>query len=293
MFLGYNVLSVGILTDSLPVRQAYNFLEIDGNIAGLTIDALHVQNIEVSDADILAVDSEETWGVNTILLAGFENTLEAGTLITSIPYSLTAYKIRRREVGSSLNPLLTTVTDPTQSTFADYTANNNTAFVYTVAPYFTDGVESIEGRGLSTGEEGVSLSFAGWILSSGIEATPTTSYTFTMENDSDEIKVVSDYKKYDTYNTYPTFRWGNRLYKESALKTIPYNYITLTGQYEITVALMEAIKAFINDKNVKVLRTPSGETLYVCTYDFSYKYMDKIAEQPFEIKFSFTEVSSA
>ena len=319
MFLSGSFFGEGFFSNSPQTRQEYNDIFLTGGNASCVIDAMHVLDYEMTDDDIklqdlvestnLVLDStvdflmnqtefssnygnEPSYGENTILYTGFNETLECGSLVTTIDYPLTAYKIRRKEVGDSLNPLLTTITDITKNTFVDYTCPNNKLVVYTVTPYFSSGLENIEGRGLSSDEGGIKLSFGGWILSSGIEATPTISYTFSMENESDEIKVVTDYKKYDTYNTYPTFRWGNRIYKEGALKTIPYNYITLTGQYEITVDLMEAIKTFVNDKNVKILRTPSGEVLSVCTYDFSYKYMDKIAEQPFEIKFSFTEVGA-
>lgn len=294
LFLSYNMLSEGILNDTLPARQEYSYLEFNDSNSSLKIDALHVQDYEIDDDTILAVDSEESWNMHSIILGNFENTLESGSIVVSIPYPLTNYIIRRKEVGGSLNPILTTLDyDRDLVTYTDYTPRNNVNYIYTLSPYYSDGSDSgyIEGRGLTNNQEiGDKVSFWGYTLSD-VASTPTTQYLFDMEIESGEVNVVTDFKKYDNYTQFPTARFGNRRYKEGSLRTIPYTFNSGTDTYTIDITLLDEIEAFINNKGTKLLRNPAGEAIYCITTNFSYKYNDKIPEQPYTINFSWIQIA--
>lgn len=294
MFLSYNMLSEGILNNTLPSRQEYLYLEANDSNSSLKIDALHVQNYEIDDATILAVNSEESWNAYSIILGNFENTLESGSLVVSIPYPLTSYVIRRKEVGDTLNPILTTLDyDRDLVTYTDYTPRNNVKYIYTLSPYYSDGTESgyVEGRGLNNGEVGDSVSFWGYTLSE-VASTPVTQYFFDMEMESGEIAINKDYKIYTSFNKYPAFRFSSLEYRSGSLSIMPY---LLNGTViETTEVNLQAICAFLNNGDEKLLRTPSGDSIQVITYEARYKYMDKITtindNQPAKITFSWCEI---
>jgi hypothetical protein len=74
-------------------------------------------------------------------------------------------------------------------------------------------------------------------------------------------------------------------YQSGSLSTIPLN-----DDYEATDAQLQEILTFLNNSEEKILRSPSGNSWRVVTTNPSYKYMDKIAEQPYTLKFDITEV---
>jgi hypothetical protein len=287
MFLGVQVFGNCVFNNTIPPKSQQNKITFYGDCV---LDGIHLQNTEISDSEILALNSEELFfNINTILLANFEHTLECGNLYDSV-YPVQSLRIRRIGENESLNKIIAEVPydslDVNNMKYIDYTPQNRKNYTYTISPMVLKDGTVYEARGC----EGVGLvDFYGWTLSS-IEATPTQ-YKFDLEIESDNIEVVTDFKKYDTYGIYPIFRWGNRNYRESALKTIPYSYTALTDTFDIDTTVLNNIKSFINDKNTKVLRNAAGEQFNVVTHDFSYKYFDTIQDQPFKISFRFTEVA--
>jgi len=289
MFLSVSCFSEGIISDCLPNRQSYQYLEFNNSPNSLIMDSINILDYELSDSSILSISNIGTWNEHYLLKAEFENSLEAGSLITSIPYPLTKYIIRRKITGDSLNPILASLDyNADLQTYIDYTARNNFNYTYTVSPYFSDLTNRIEGRGL---EGDGTVSFAGWILCD-TASTPVTSYIFDMEIESDNINTILDMKKYDGYTQFSKVNFGNRQYKEGGLKTVPYRYVDGSAERTIDVTLLDQLEAFINNKQMKYLKSPSGEILSVVTFDFSYKYYDKTFEQPFGIQFKFTQIQA-
>lgn len=285
--LSFNAFGEGIFADSPPNETSYEQLNFYGDIV---LDGLNVVDYEISNNDLLNINAEPVFGLGTVLTANFSNTLEAGSILTSIPYPLTAFVIRRKLVGGSLNPILTTINDPNQIEYTDFTPRNNVDYVYTVSPLFSDITNRIEGRGFSTSEEGVSVSFWGYILSS---YDGTTQYKFDVAIDSGEVTVNTDFHKYEGYSKYPKFNFIDRQYKESTLSTIPLMCNEQTLEREITTEMIDTLREFVNDKQIKILRTPSGEGYPVVTFGYKYKYFDEIGTQPYRISFSFCQVSDS
>jgi hypothetical protein len=221
-------------------------------------------------------------------MAGLNSSLECGSLITTIDVPINKYIIRRKVKNANLNPTLVELDYTVDlNSYVDCSARNNIEYTYTVSPLFEDENNRWEGLGLEG--DGI-VSFYGWILSSSESATPTTQYVFDMENESSEIQVITDLHKYENYTQYPSFRSGQRNYREGTLKTIPYSFNSLTNEYTIDVDLLDALEAFINDGNVKILRNTASEIWYVVTSEFSYKYYDNIPDQPYKISYKFSQV---
>lgn len=281
MFLLSNsILGQGVFSNTPPVNTEYEKISVYGNCV---IDGLHILDYELDDTDILEVTTAPAYGANTILCANFENTLEAGSVITSVPYLLTGYVIRRKIKNDSLNPILSTISDPLEVEYTDYTLKNNIEYIYEVTPVFDDGgTNRIEGRGVISEE--VFVSYFGYILSD-TSATPTTSYTFTIELESDVFKTNKGFKLFENHTKFPAYRSNSRNYLSGSLSTIP-----LDDDLEVSETLLQEIIDFINDDTEKILRTPSGRILKVVTMNPTFKYMDKIQQQPATLKFDFVEI---
>jgi hypothetical protein len=227
--------------------------------------------------------NEPEYGENTILCANFEDTLEAGSIVVSVPYPLTGYVIRRKVTDGSLNPILATINDPLAVEYVDTTPRNRVEYTYEVTGLFDDGgVNRIEGRGL---EGSGMVMFGSWILGDTLSATPTTSYVFDIEAKSDIFKCNKGFKLFENHTKFPAYRFSNMQYQSGSLSTIPLN-----DDYEATDAQLQEILTFLNNSEEKILRSPSGNSWRVVTTNPSYKYMDKIAEQPYTLKFDITEV---
>jgi hypothetical protein len=268
MFLGLDLINSGIMHNVTPAKVSYDRVSIFGNCQ---VDSLVLHNEEKSNNVILEHFNDITppsFYTDTVVVGNFENTLECGSLITGVGLPLNKYVVRRREIGSTLNPLLAELNyDQNLHTYIDYTPKNNIDYIYTVTPVFEDLLNRFEGRGV---EGGSKVDFWGWILSD-LAATPITQYKFDVEIESSDIEVVEDVKKYDNYTQYPTFRRGHRKYRELTLKTIPYSYNSITGEYNINVAVLEGLRDFINNGDVKLIRTTSGESFYCNSWGFSYR----------------------
>jgi hypothetical protein len=97
-------------------------------------------------------------------------------------------------------------------------------------------------------------------------------------------------KIYDNYTTYPTISFGNKNYRDSGIKTIPYSYNSTSFEYSFSLSLLDELRVFINNGLVKYLKNTKGEIFKIVTYGFSYKYDDNIPDQIYEVSFNWTEV---
>jgi len=245
------------------------------------LDNVHAQNKELNSADIDSIDSTnpQTWGTDTNFLADYENTLEAGNVISSAP--ITGWRLKRKLSSEST---FTTLKDFEKSTlsYIDKTTRNNKEYTYSLFTLSSSG----EGYGLeATGTS----EFWGWFL---IDPTTNTSYKFDAMNQTDSIPVNIDMKIYNNYTQYPSVSYGKAKYRTGKLTTMPYSYSDITGEYTIDVDLLNNLKDFINNNNKKVLKNTLGEIFYVETYNFSYKFMDEIKEQIYTISFDWLEVDT-
>jgi len=275
LILGLDSLLLNSFSSSIPDKKIYNIFEVRGNS---TIDNLHLKNIEVLDADIISSTTEEIYGVDTLLLANFENTLRAGNYL-ALSKPIDKWVIKRKKVGEFSVKTLGSV-DSTTFEYTDYSQGNKQQYEYQVYPVDIDGTEGLAITTITSSD------FYGWFLS---DLNNTVVYKFDMEVNSDSIAINIDKKMYENFTKYPVFRTGKRKYHSGGLETIPYE---LNGvDINISLELLKLLEDFINNEDTKVLRNSKGEIFYVQTSDFNYKYMDNIAEQPYTISFKFTEVA--
>lgn len=275
MLLSYSVLGDAELNTAIPPKKEYSTIKFSGECI---LDNIHVQNVELDDQTILNIETEQQWGVNTIFLANFEDTLEAGNLQNS-DMPITHWRIYRKKSDEQLYTLLAEIPfDKAVSEYIDYTPGNQIEYEYKVHPV-SNGTEGNPIAGISMAD------FFGWILTDG-----NTTYTFDMEVETENIQSIIDLKQYENNTQYPAFRFGNRQYDKGVLRTIPG---TINGNIiQQTAEDLENLKTFINNKQIKTLKNSKGQVWQVITHDFNYKFMDKTSDQIAIISFAWTQVGA-
>lgn len=246
-----------------------------------TFDGAHVRNITLTDAQVNAIQTEESFGANTIYLANFESNTQAGNY-TSLTKPIYSYLIERRKVGDSKYTILFNIPASYNITqVKDYIARNKQQYEYAIFPVATDGTIGSSSVAYSQ------LNFFGWFLTN---EDGNICYKFDLQNQSDTIQRNEDFTTYDNYTEYAYTSQGKRLYKSGKLVTMPY---VLNG-CDITIdkSVLDIIESFINDKSPKYLRNTAGDIWKVMTHNFSYKYMDEIVSQPYTISFDFIQIGN-
>lgn len=280
MILGINACGMAEFSTAIPDKRIHNQAKFYGLA---NIDNVHIQNIHSTQSDVenIFVNTvNQERNINTLLLANFNNSLEAGEF-DNAGTIVTHWRIYRRKVGESIYTFLTEIPYVADGVdFYDYTAQNGVQYEYEVKAT-SSGIEG-------NGKTGVgSLDFFGWILSDEDEDIV---YKFDAEIESGDINVLRDITLYDNYSEKPAFRFGKRNYRQGNLKTMPLMFNVEKHEYEITLDTLESLRDFINKPNIKILKNAKGEIFRCITKDMSYKYIDKVREQPYTVSFDFTEV---
>jgi len=276
MILGFGILGNIILSTALPPAVTYAYTHFYGNI---NLDEMQIVDEDISDNDILDYDLYQTWLLTTIMYATFDNTLEAGNIRNS-DLPITHWRISRRRVGETQYTTIDTV-EAGVNYYTDYSVRSSIDYEYAVFP-LSNGIfgSPIGGIGM--------VQFFGWKLSN---LSGSTSFSFDMEIDTDNIRTIEDRTKLDNYSQFPLISRGLTKYNEGKIKCIPYEIVS--NNIEVNNDVLEELETFINDGEVKILRNGSGKAWQVDTSDFSYKYFDNVDvdyQQPFSVEFSWTQI---
>ncbi len=272
MLLSISCLGRSGLITATPPKQTFTNIRFVGSCH---LDNIHAQNVILTDSYIEDITDEETYEINTLFLANFEDSLEAGNLSNS-DLPITHWRIYRKKEGETLYTMIAEIPAlPTESRYYDKLAQNKVEYDYEIKAVSS----GIEGDGILG--NGV-VDFYGWILS---DIEVDTMYKFDVEVESSDIRVMRDMHRYDNYSEKPAFSFGKKKFKEGSLKTIPLSY----DSNECTLETLDALGDFIDNGEVKILKNTKGEVFYVITYDFRYKYADQTSEQIYTITFSFAE----
>lgn len=275
MFFSLNAFHTSAATNKVVIaNRPYNKISLIGN--GV-FDGVHAKKRVLSDQEILDIETQEVFGVDTVFVANFEGNLEAGNY-TTVSKPITKWRVRRKKVGNFTPKLLSEL----DVSFANYTDNlqaNRTDYEYQVSPLASDGTEGAPITSILQSD------FFGWYLCS---LDNQTVYKFDMNFESDSIALNMDVAVFQGFTQYPTTRTGKRKYRSGGLTTMPYH---INGQ-EITInnGLLRQVEEFVSNGETKLLKNTSGDIFKVQTSEFSYKYMDVYDEQPYTINFKWTQV---
>lgn len=279
MLLSLNALGNAPSSNAMPPRR--QFLGDVKFFGKSIVEGVHAKNREWTEEEILDIIDEENFGTSSIFCANLDGNLNAGS-VNSLSDPIVSYKIYKRKVGDSLYTYLTEVLDGTYvTTYKDYTSKNNQTYEYILSPIDSTGIVEYNNNVYGTHD------FFGWFLS---DMDNTICYKFDMELNVDDIKRNEDVKIYENYTEMAVLSYGKRKYISSRINTMPYS-ISIDGEsYEVNLDTLETLRDFINDGEPKYLRNTKGEVWKVATKTFSYKYMDKLSEQPYSVSFEFIQV---
>jgi len=277
MILGNSILGGNTcLTTAIPPSSSYDKIQFLGESV---LDAIQALNIEADTTEIKYIKTAPIWDINTIFLSNFEDTLESGN-IQNADKPIGKWHIKRKKDGDQLYTiLLEKEFDKSNASYIDKTPNNKIKYDYAVYPVAEDGTEGSPTEGVKF------VSFYGWILSDD-----TTTYTFDIEIVTDPVQTVDDVKEYENFTQFNVVSFGNRQFDRGSLKTIP---MTINGSaLEQTADYLNILKAFINNKQPKLLKNSKGKSWQVITRNYSEQYMDKLSEQIVTISFDWQQIGA-
>lgn len=218
---------------------------------------------------------EATWVLNSSrFLANFEESLQAGNW----NFEILSFRLKRLASDGSLYQTLGDFSN-TILYYDDFTQRNNVDYTYELYTVDEDGNEDL-GTSITS-----SLDFFGWFLTDG-----TNIYKFDLETNSGSINSNTDMQVYENYTKYPTISFGIKDYRSGKITTNPYSYNSTSLTYNFALALLDEIRDFINNQEIKYLKNTKGEIFKIITSNFSYSYDDKLNNPIYSISFDWIEV---
>jgi hypothetical protein len=279
MFLGGFGLSLSSLgkANSIPIKKTYSKVTVYGNSI---IDKLHIKNVEETIDNLLEIDISKrlVWDDNTIAMAEYDNTLGAGSIL-GLNSNIINWDIGRREVGSSVSKILTTL-DYNNSEYIDYTTITNKNYIYDIYPI----TETEIGSPLES--DVITPMYNYWYL---IDETDGTTYKLYLNFDSGSLKDNVDMSEFETYSKFNAFSFGKRSFIRGTLTCI-IGEITPSGELDQTVEYVDNLRAFINNGKQKILKSSKGDIWRVVTSGLDGDYMDEVASNPNTLTFNFVQV---
>lgn len=270
--------------DTLSANYTYPIVLINSNNIGFyvyqnTSDTYgYFRNLENIEATSYKSPRKYSWETNiSEIVSNFEGNLQGGNLSSGI----FAWKLKRKEEGSSLYTTIGSFTGGTNY-YVDNLVKNNTSYTYLL---FNLDMYGNESNGIvGTGE----VSFDGWMISDETEY-----YKILMGwngYETSQISTNKSFHQYDNLTEFPVFSFGNPNYRSGNIKCIPCEYNSTTNEYNVNLTILTNFKNFIDNGNIKYVRTQDNDIIKVITKNAQYKYLDQVAEQPMEITFDFCEV---
>jgi hypothetical protein len=276
-FLGYSTLQY---QPSLPVPIPYNKITFYGG--STIIDKIHIQNIELTGAQVQAINPIDTisWQPTTVLLANFDtDTLDGGNII-SLPDALVGWKIYRTDTSTNISTLINTIA-PTEGDYIDYSVAAYKTYFYEIIPY----TATTQGSPLTTAS--IYVDIFGWYLCD--YDSPSIVYLFDLNLSSNQIENETNVTTYETYTQKPVYSIGQRNYIRGSISCIAGEILSDGTIYQ-PVDYLDDLRSFINNGKTKILKSRKGHVWKVITYGMPMKFMDNIGEQVTEISFNFSEV---
>jgi len=274
-FLGYSSFMSPQLS---PISSVFNKITVVGEG---TFDKLHVISEELSLSSLLAIDITEelSWGTTTIMLAEFNNNLNAGNL--NLAGSVQNWDIYRLADGDTTLVKVASV-DGTDEAFIDYRVPPYKNYIYTVfGSTSTEISEPLTALPLY-------VDFFNFFL---IDEDTNVVYIFDLDVSSGSYEIQQDVTIYNTYNQFPTISQGARKYATNTITAICGD-VECDSTLTQPVSYIKDLKDFIMNGRAKIFKTRKGDVMRVYTNNFRYGVIeDAIQSQPMSISFDMIEVS--
>lgn len=276
-FLGYMPLQGGSF---MPTPSAYTGLKVFGECI---IDNIRVSNYTMTDAEIGLIDFNITppWVAGkTIFLATFDYSNLVGGNVIGLLSPILNWVVQRKKTTDITFTTLATL--PVGSiSYVDSTAEPNTSYTYQL---------------LATNETEISEPLVNTIDSDFynsiiMDVDGTDVYIFDANLDFSGFSNEVATQRYDGYNKYSAYAFGNRDFKTGDVSAIIHSGIT--GSITQTIDYVKAFNEFINNGKQKIFKDRKGNVLKVVTTGGVKQVPVDLAigEQPYMVSFHFEEVA--
>jgi len=274
-YLGY---SSFMSPQSAPTPVEYSKISVSGK--GI-FDKVHILSEELTLSQLLAIDitAEIAWTNTTVMLAEFNNNLNAGNL--NLGGNVTKWEVYRIANGDT-NLVKVASVDGAVESFLDYTVPPY--YTYTYSVFGSTSTEISEPLTTTS----IYADFFNYFL---IDEDTNAVYLFDLNASLGTTQNQEDVTIYSTYNQFPTISQGARKYRTTNLSAICgdvecNNVLTQPPLY------VDALRDFIMNGRSKIFKTRKGDVQRVYTSNFSYSLFNEgIKSQPMVISFDITELS--
>lgn len=274
-FLGY---STFLTPQQSPVSALYNKISLYGE--GY-FDKVHALSTSMTLLELLAIDitTEISWDSNTIMLAEFNNNLNAGNL--NLGGNVQNWEVYRLAEDDPTLVKVATVAG-TEENFIDYRVPPFDTYTYSVF-----GVTSTEISEPLTALP-VDVEFYNYFL---IDEDTNTVYAFDLNAETGVYEFQQDLTSYDTFNQYPTFSQGARNYFITDITAL-CGTVNCDGTFTQPPNYILTLKDFVMNGRSKIFKTRKGGVYRVYTSDFRTSVMEHgVKSQPMTVSFKITQLS--
>lgn len=275
-FLGYQQLQSVAPT---PIPSGYSGLKVFGECE---IDNIHFVNYTMTDEQVSEIDYTitPTWNSNkTIFLATFDRLdLKAGNVI-DLNDPILNWILQRRKSTETNFTTLATLPASTIS-YVDTLTESNVSYVYQLlATNDTEVSEPLVGN--------LDSSFYNSII---MDVEGTMVYLFNLNLDFNGYTNEVAFQRYDGYNKYSAYSFGDRNFKIGDVSAIIDN--STSGGILQTIEYIKSFNDFINNGKEKIFKDRKGNALRVVTTGgVTQAPLDlAISEQPYIVSFHFEEI---
>lgn len=261
-----------------PSPSAYNNIKVYGSN---TIDYIHIKNVEMTEAEMLATPYyiDPTWDGNTIFLALFQMNLNGGN-ITGLVNPITEWEVQRKKSTETAYKTIALLPS-TSTSFLDLTTESGVVYNYQI--FATNDTEISEPLSNNLNSE-----FYSHVL---IDAVTNVAVVFDLNLEFDGYGQETAMQRYDGYDKYSTYSFGERRFKTGSARAIVSDNLTIDYELVQTIDYLKTVDEFLNNGNDKIMKDRKGNAIRVKTINGMTQtpLNISISQQPYVISFDFEE----
>jgi len=276
----------------------YNSIRITGSHTNAYVMAEKTTDMNVPENIIIEGKLKKPdWSLNTVMLASYpdiENLLSASNF--DINSLITGYKVFREENG-----VLYYISDTSKNikTLYDFNTKANTKLSFYIYPKITgENDKTILSSPIKS--DYITPSWNGWSVI-GLKKQSKNEYTvdknniwnFQLNIESGTIGDTVNRQLHETYSRFPKVMYGKRRYKEGSLSCLLGNISQSDCEYYDSPALMDKWEEFVNNGELKLLKTTKGMIYPVDIYNSKFNIMDEVLGEVIELSFDYVQLEDA
>lgn len=264
-----------------PVPVTYSNIKLFG---GGYFDDLHGVDFIMTDEQIDTLDFNESpeWDLNTIILAKFNNNLQAGN-VTGLPSPITSWLVQRKSENDTKYTQLAEIEADVDS-YIDRLAKSNETYDYRLLPIASDLI----GEPLKA--EPVSTDFNKVIL---LDPDSEEGYSFCLDLRLSEIGISEDIGLNSTRGKFDTYQKGNREVHSGSVGTLLNSNSITEEEMQQDKEFLDAFEAFLLNGGEKIIKFNKGYTYRIVTSNVSLTKKTGSTNRDrslYVVSFSWTEI---